>query len=140
MTDHDEGQTDAQVSKDDLRKRVAQWLTAEADSPLRRAYAWALITDLAVALKSSGAESTLLRAQLAQQAQQITALVGEAVPLLRCVRVLDCGAHYCRYCPAKSPEWDHDENCPYVVSQRDNTAASELAERLAALQIDPRQP
>lgn len=30
---------------------------------------------------------------------------------------LDCGAHSCRYCSAKSPAWEHDSHCLYVRSQ-----------------------
>lgn len=31
---------------------------------------------------------------------------------------LPIGAHYCRYCPAKSSDWEHGPSCPYVESQR----------------------
>lgn len=61
----------------------------------------------------------------------------EALPnvirLLRCVRVADCGAHFCRYCAAKSPEWLHAEHCHYVQTQRENDEARGLAEKLADL-------
>lgn len=30
---------------------------------------------------------------------------------------LDCGAHFCRYCSARSPEWEHAEHCSFVLSQ-----------------------
>ena len=35
------------------------------------------------------------------------------------VRKLDCGVHYCRYCSACSPEWQHSDNCPYAQSLQD---------------------
>jgi len=35
---------------------------------------------------------------------------------------LDCGAHYCRYCCARSPEWSHEPYCAYVRSQSAYTA------------------
>ena len=37
---------------------------------------------------------------------------------------LDCGAHYCRYCPARSPEWKHETYCAYVRAQAAYTALS----------------
>lgn len=36
------------------------------------------------------------------------------------IRVLDCGAHYCRYCPAGTHNnWQHGASCPYEESQRE---------------------
>lgn len=60
------------------------------------------------------------------------ALRDETIRLLKCVRPLDCGAHYCRYCPAKSPAWEHSPACPYVESQRDHDDAQSLIRALAA--------
>lgn len=57
-------------------------------------------------------------------------LLEEAVELLAEVRPRDCGAHYCRYCPAKSPEWTHDLHCLYVESQQAAERASRLRKRL----------
>lgn len=62
-------------------------------------------------------------------------VVREAADLLRRVRVLDCGAHYCRYCPAKSPAWEHTTSCPYVESQREQTRARQVADQLLHLTI-----
>lgn len=45
-------------------------------------------------------------------------LLADVAELLGEVRPRDCGAHYCRYCPAKSPEWAHDRHCSYVESQQ----------------------
>lgn len=58
--------------------------------------------------------------------------LADIVRLLKCVQVLDCGAHYCRYCSAKSPDWEHGAWCPYVQSQRENDEALKLARRLEA--------
>lgn len=57
----------------------------------------------------------------------------EVIAALRCVRTLDCGVHYCRYCPAKSPEWWHVSSCPYVESQRDYELARRIMTRLRTL-------
>ena len=59
-------------------------------------------------------------------------LVADVTRLLQAVHVLDCGTHYCRYCPAKSPDWDHTPGCPYVESQRDTDEARALIPRIAA--------
>ncbi len=64
-------------------------------------------------------------------------LLAEAERLLKHVNVLDCGAHYCRYCPAKSPDWDHTPFCPYEQSQRDNDAARVLRAQIAAALSTP---
>lgn len=61
----------------------------------------------------------------------------ELIRLLRCVRVLDCGAHYCRYCPAKSPDWQHGAYCPYVESQHEWDAARAMIRRLEAARPSP---
>jgi len=60
-------------------------------------------------------------------------LLKQAAPLLRTVRVLDCGAHYCRYCPAKSPLWEHSPSCLYVESQKEQSDAHALAAEIAKL-------
>ena len=60
----------------------------------------------------------------------------EIVRLLCCVRSLDCGAHYCRYCLAKSPTWEHSPCCPYPESQRDYEQARALVAQIEAA-IDP---
>ena len=36
--------------------------------------------------------------------------------------LLDCGAHHCYYCSARSPEWRHDPYCAYIRSQSARTA------------------
>lgn len=57
----------------------------------------------------------------------------EAEALLAEVHVRDCGAHYCRYCSARSPEWEHGPYCPYVESQEASTRAQHLRARIRAL-------
>jgi hypothetical protein len=43
------------------------------------------------------------------------------------VRPLDCGAHYCRYCPAGTHnQWQHGPSCPYAESQKDYEEAQQL--------------
>ena len=64
--------------------------------------------------------------------QDAKALLEETIRLLRCVRPLDCGAHYCRYCPAKSPAWEHGPCCPYVKSQCEHDEAQALIRQLEA--------
>lgn len=65
-------------------------------------------------------------------------VITEAVHLLRTgVRPLDCGVHFCRYCPAKSPEWAHSPFCPYVESQKIQDRAAQVATQLAALSSPP---
>lgn len=64
---------------------------------------------------------------------QIEALLPDLIDVLRHVNVLDCGAHYCRYCPAKSPDWDHTPGCPYVESQHANNRARAMRTTLADL-------
>lgn len=57
----------------------------------------------------------------------------ENLILLReCVRPLDCGDHYCRYCRAKSPLWEHSEHCPYADSVRKVENARLILDDLAA--------
>lgn len=61
----------------------------------------------------------------------------QAIELLKHVRVLDCGAHYCRYCPAKSPAWEHAPHCPYEESQKRNDEARKLRAQLSAALSTP---
>jgi hypothetical protein len=75
----------------------------------------------------------------ARAADPLRREVAEILRLLRHVRVLDCGAHYCRYCPAKSPAWEHTPSCPYVESQQVHTDAMALRDRLSALLSSPPQ-
>lgn len=42
---------------------------------------------------------------------------------------MDCGAHFCRYCSARSPEWEHAEHCSFAMSQE---AYTKLRAALAA--------
>lgn len=71
---------------------------------------------------------------LEEENERLRKLATEAAEILKHVRVLDCGAHFCRYCPARSPEWEHMPSCPYEESQGLNTRASQLrVELLAAL-------
>jgi len=69
--------------------------------------------------------------------EALRALVEQAIELLKHVHVLDCGAHYCRYCPAKSPAWEHTPHCPYEESQKRNTEARELRAQLTAALSTP---
>jgi hypothetical protein len=57
--------------------------------------------------------------------------IAAVIRLLKHVRVLDCGAHYCRYCPAKSPAWEHTPSCPYEESQRIHDEAQAMIARLS---------
>jgi hypothetical protein len=52
----------------------------------------------------------------AEQAEAALARVREALEGVLANHCLDCGAHYCRYCSARSPEWAHTEHCYYVRS------------------------
>ncbi len=77
-----------------------------------------------------------LTVRLAEQERRIAGLQEHliaAAQLLRSVRTLDCGAHYCRYCPAKSPAWEHSPSCPYVESQREKDEARALIAEIEAL-------
>mgnify|MGYP001220292720 CR=1 FL=1 len=52
----------------------------------------------------------------------------------RAIRPLDCGAHYCRYCPAGTKNgWQHGPNCPYEKSQKDHTEAQRLIRELRSV-------
>ena len=62
--------------------------------------------------------------------ERVAAERAEIIELLKSVRTLDCGAHYCRYCSAKSPKWEHSTGCPYVESQRESDAANSMIQRL----------
>lgn len=70
---------------------------------------------------------------LAARVRALEGLLREAEAALSSVRTLDCGAHYCRYCPAKSPAWEHGPSCPYVESQREYASARDVRTRIAAL-------
>ena len=70
---------------------------------------------------------------------RIRALATEAAELLKHVNVLDCGAHFCRYCPAKSPTWEHSPGCPYEESQRLNTEAGRVRKALLAALGEPKE-
>ena len=72
-------------------------------------------------------------AYLEARTAALEAALPETLRLLGCVHVKDCGDHYCRYCSARSPEWNHEAYCAYGQSQRDHTAASMLTARLLAL-------
>jgi hypothetical protein len=63
--------------------------------------------------------------------------IAAVVRLLKHVRVLDCGAHYCRYCPAKSEAWEHTPGCPYEESQRIYSEAQAMIARLSAASSSP---
>lgn len=78
-------------------------------------------------------------AKMARELLALRAAVREAEVLLREVRPLDCGAHYCRYCPAKSPDWEHGPHCPYVESQHAADRARALRLKLAARLDQPRR-
>ena len=69
--------------------------------------------------------------------EALKALVRQAIKHLKHVHVLDCGAHYCRYCPAKSPKWEHTPSCPYLESQKRNTEALKLRAQLSAALSTP---
>lgn len=63
---------------------------------------------------------------------RLLSLLPEIIDALGTVRHLDCGAHYCRYCAAKSPKWTHEPYCAYQESIRETTTARSLAEALRA--------
>lgn len=49
------------------------------------------------------------------------------------IRVLPCGAHYCRYCPAGSRNgWAHSPSCPYEESYREKAEAEAAVDTLLA--------
>lgn len=85
---------------------------------------------------ADAAELATLKQQKAESdttLQRLRELAPEIIRMLRCVRVLDCGAHYCRYCPARSPAWEHDPSCPYVESQKEYDRARTAADELASI-------
>lgn len=53
----------------------------------------------------------------------------ELIVIREAIRPLDCGHHYCRYCRAQSPAWEHSEHCPYARSLRIWTEAGALLDR-----------
>ena len=65
--------------------------------------------------------------------EELQTLIARAIQVCGYVRSLDIGAHYCRYCPAKSPAWEHSPSCPYVESQREKDEARALKGELEAL-------
>lgn len=103
-------------------------------SPVREAEPFATYKELCQLNAASQQEVARLKAELSglREAEPLKALVVEAVELLKHVRVLDCGAHYCRYCPAKSPEWEHTPSCPYEESQVVSERARVLRQKLSA--------
>lgn len=59
----------------------------------------------------------------ANRAEAALARVRAALEDVLAHHSVDCGAHYCRYCSAKSPEWAHAEHCAYVRSVQAFTRA-----------------
>lgn len=49
------------------------------------------------------------------------------------VRQRDIGAHYCRYCSAKSPDWAHHPSCLFEESRREVDHARATMTTLAAV-------
>lgn len=47
--------------------------------------------------------------------------------VLKNMRTLDCGHHHCRYCDARSPEWNHAVGCAYAHSVKAFALANSMA-------------
>lgn len=90
----------------------------------------------------AGRWADILEAALARRASLPTAQEAvtdeEVEALRRSARPLDCGAHYCRYCPAGTHnQWAHTPSCPYVESQQDAELVRTLHAKLAASRSIP---